>query len=159
MPSVFVEGLSGSAREEMISLLNARLKDAISLTLAVKQAHWNVKGPGFIAVHEMLDEVADRLRESADTLAERAIVLGGTAVGTAEAVAQQSNLAPYPDDITEVQDHVAALTSRFIEFGEKVRSAIDAAAEAGDATTADVFTEVSRATDKDAWFIGANAAA
>jgi starvation-inducible DNA-binding protein len=154
---VFVEGMSEETRTKMIDLLNARLVDTIALSLDVKQAHWNLKGRGFIGVHELLDEVVRRLRDASDMMAERAVILGGTAVGTIEAVSKTSNLEPYPTDIISVQDHVVALKERFMAHGARLRDAIDMAAEAGDDGTEDLFTEVSRATDKDAWFIGANA--
>ena len=158
MPEAFVEGLTDDSRNKMIDLLNARLGDAIALTLAVKQAHWNLKGKGFIGVHELLDEVADRLREASDMMAERAVILGGLAQGTIETVAKGSNLEPYPTDIVGVQDHVVALTERYMAFGAKIRDAIDQADDADDDDTEDLFTEVSRIVDKDAWFIGANRA-
>ena len=154
----FVSGLEDNARKTAIDLLNARVADMVDLTLAVKQAHWNMKGRGFIGVHELLDDVADRLRESVDTMAERCQVIGGQAEGTVQVVSGRSEMTPYPTDLVEVEDHVRALTERFSDVGARVRAAIDAAEEAGDADTADLFTEVSRQVDKDGWFIGANVA-
>lgn len=157
MPEAFVSGLNDQTRHKMIDLLNARLADTVALTLAVKQAHWNLKGPGYIGVHELLDQVADRLREGADLMAERAVILGGHARGTVEEAAEKSTLDAYPLEIENIADHVAALKDRFLKVGEAVREAIEEASDAGDADTEDLFTEVSRQIDKDAWFIGANA--
>lgn len=123
----------------------------------MKQAHWNLKGPGFIGVHELLDDVADRLRESADLMAERAVVLGGYAAGTLEVVSGAAQMDPYPVEESDINAHVQALKERFMHVGGEVRKAISEAGDAGDEDTADLFTEVSRALDKDAWFIGANA--
>lgn len=156
MPEAFVEGLTEDTRSKMIDLLNARLSDTIALTLAVKQAHWNLKGRGFIGVHELLDEVATHLRDAGDMMAERAVILGGLAQGTLETVSNGSNVEPYPTDIVDVQDHVVALTERFMAYGSKLRDAIDQADDVDDDDTEDLFTEVSRIVDKDAWFIGAN---
>ncbi|MBB3994347.1 starvation-inducible DNA-binding protein [Sulfitobacter undariae] len=158
MPEAFVTGLDDQTRHKMIDLLNARLADMVSLTLAVKQAHWNVKGPGYIGVHELLDQVADRLREGADLMAERAVILGGHAKGTVEEASSQTKLDAYPLEMQKIEDHIAALKERFLKAGEMVRDAIDDASDAGDADTEDLFTEVSRTLDKDAWFIGSNAA-
>lgn len=157
MPEAFVAGLNDNTRGKIVDLLNARLSDTISLTLAVKQAHRNLRGPGYIGVHELLDEVAGRLRESSDLMAERAVILGGYANGTAEAVAEKTSMPTYPLEIEEVQVHIEALRERFLDVGKKVRDAIEEASEIGDADTEDLFTEVSRQIDKDAWFIGANA--
>ena len=156
MPEKFASGLEDNAAKKMVGLLNERLADAIDLSNAVKQAHWNLKGPSFIGVHELLDKVADRVRENADTIAERCVILGGTALGTSQNVAKGTSLEAYPDDAHKQEDHIEALTVRFKDFGAKCREAIDTADEAGDKDTADMFTEVSRSTDKDAWFIGAH---
>ena len=158
MPESFVSGLDPQTQEQMCELLNARLADGIDLRLAVKQAHWNLRGRGYIGVHELLDEVNARLGESVDTMAERVAIMGGYARGTTQEVSKKTGLAPYPVELTELQDHVEALVERFKDFGAKLREAIDAAGEAGDEDAADLFTEVSRQVDKDAWFIGANAA-
>lgn len=157
MPDVFVAGLDGQTRQKSIDILNANLAEGIALTLAVKQAHWNLKGQGFIGVHELLDDVAARLRDGTDLLAERAVILGGFARGTQEVVANTATMEAYPVEISSIKDHVEALKSRFLSVGAAVRKGIDDASDAGDEDTADILTEVSRAIDKDAWFIGANA--
>ncbi|MGP1356335.1 DNA starvation/stationary phase protection protein Dps [Roseicyclus sp.] len=159
MPTNFAQGLNQDARAEVVDLLNANLVNTISLTLAVKQAHWNLKGPGFIGVHELLDDVADRLREAADTMAERAVILGGHAKGTVEFAAEKATLDAYPLEESDIEVHVKELKARFMELGHALREAIEVAEKAGDEDTADLFTEVSRTVDKDAWFIGANAKA
>lgn len=159
MPEHFVSNLNQDARAAMVELLNANLANAVALTLAVKQAHWNLKGAGFIGVHELLDDVAGRLRDGADSMAERAVILGGFARGTLEVVSDRATLEAYPVEESDIAAHVAALKERFMAVGADLRKAIDAAGEAGDEDTADLFTEVSRSVDKDAWFIGANAPA
>ncbi|MEP3442811.1 MAG: DNA starvation/stationary phase protection protein Dps [Sulfitobacter sp.] len=157
MTEAFVSGLDDQTRHKMIDLLNERLADVVALTLAVKQAHWNLKGPGFIGVHELLDEVADRMRESADLMAERAVIMGGHAKGTAEEASTKTTIEPYPLELVDIDGHISALTDRFKKTGALVREAIEKASDAGDADTEDLFTEVSRTLDKDAWFIGSNA--
>src|SRR5690606_14330845 len=157
MPEAFVSNLDDQARHKMIDLLNARLADTIALTLAVKQAHWNLKGPGYIGVHELLDEVADRLHNGVDLMAERAVILGGHAKGTLQEASKKSKLSAYPLDVEAIEDHIAALKERFLAVGASLRDAIEEASDAGDAATEDLFTQVLRAVDKDTWFIGANA--
>jgi len=140
----------------MIEELNARLVEALDLVLAVKHAHWNIKGPSFIGIHLLLDEVAQRMRGHADTMAERCVILGGQAKGTVQVVAEETTLEAYPPEITRQEEHVTALKERLMAFGKAVRESISKADEAGDDDTADLFTAVSRAVDKDAWFIGAH---
>ena len=148
--------LPSNVRTSMIAQLNARLADALDLKLAVKQAHWNVKGQGFIALHELFDAIATRVEAHGDDLAERAVMLGGIAAGTSQIVAKESTLEPYPADITDQTAHVTALSDRLAAFGKAVRAAIDEADEAGDKDTADLFTGISRAIDKDLWFVEAH---
>src|ERR1700755_1269658 len=83
-------------RVQLIELLNARLADALDLQTQTKQAHWNVKGPGFIALHELFDQVATDVTAYVDDIAERVVTLGGTAYGTARVAAQRSTLDEYP---------------------------------------------------------------
>ena len=156
MPQNFVPFLSENARTEMIGVLNDRLADTIDLSHAVKQAHWNLKGTGFIGVHELLDDVTAHLREGSDMMAERVAMMGGLAQGTSKTVAEKSSLEPYPTELVSVEDHVQALVSRFNDYTVKLRQAMEAADEAGEEDTADLLTEVSRAAEKDAWFIGSN---
>ncbi len=151
--TVKIEGLSDNARKTAISELNARLADALALGMAMKQAHWNVKGKNFIAVHKLLDTVYSNNQEHVDIMAERIQILDGTAVGTAEEVAKATTLKPYPTDLVKAEDHIKAICERLRDHGAKLRAAIDATDEAGDANTADLFTAASRTADKDLWFL------
>ncbi|MTE00139.1 DNA starvation/stationary phase protection protein Dps [Paracoccus sp. YIM 132242] len=151
--AVELRGLTDNARKTSISELNGRLADSIALALAVKQAHWNVKGRNFIAIHELFDSLHNNLREHVDTMAERVQQLDGVAVGTVQKVSASSGLQEYPTDLTGAEDHVRALCNRYRDHGEKLRAAIDATDEAGDADTADIFTAASRSLDKDLWFL------
>ena len=143
-------------RKEVITLLNARLADAIDLGLQAKQAHWNVKGPQFFQLHELFDKVAAAATEAVDTIAERAVALGGTAEGTIEAVAKATTLPRYPLNVAEGKGHVERLAQALATFGEQVRDAIDRADQLGDKDTADLFTGISRDTDKYLWFVEAH---
>jgi len=148
--------LQSNTKTVAIELLNARLADVIDLALLTKQAHWNLKGPRFIAVHEMLDGFRTQIDGYTDTMAERVVQLGGTAFGTTQTVARGTSLPPYPTDIYTINEHLAALIDRYGTVANAVRKAIDGADEAGDANTADIFTEVSRGLDKALWFLEAH---
>jgi starvation-inducible DNA-binding protein len=151
--------LSETVREKIIELLNARLADCKDLQTQTKQAHWNVKGPNFIALHELFDKVNEDMDEYVDVIAERAVQLGGVALGTARIVAKRSTLPEYPTNISDGHDHVEALSSALAAFGKVARKAINEADELGDLDTADIFTEVSRGIDKWLWFVEAHAQA
>jgi len=148
--------LAPKTRAKVIGILNARLADAIDLHLQAKQAHWNVKGPGFIALHELFDQVAAGMASHIDELAERITALGGIAEGTIQAVAGRSKLDPYPLEIAEGRAHVDALAAALARFGKAVRKAIDETGKAGDADTSDLFTGISRDADKTLWLVEAH---
>ena len=144
------------ARDRLVPLLNASLADLIDLFNQTKHAHWNVKGPSFIALHELFDKLGEELEEYIDEIAERAVALGGVAEGTTNVVIERTQLAKYPAQISEGLAHVDALANAYATFGKSVREAIDEAAKAGDADTSDLFTGVSRGIDKSLWFLEAH---
>jgi starvation-inducible DNA-binding protein len=148
--------LPAGKRARVITVLNARLADAIDLGAQTKHAHWNVKGPNFIALHELFDKVAESVEGHIDELAERVTALGGTAYGTIAAVARATTLKPYPEDISEGLAHVDALSGALAAFGARVRAGIDATDKLGDADTADLLTGISRENDKHLWFLEAH---
>jgi starvation-inducible DNA-binding protein len=148
--------LKSNAKTVAMELLNARLADAIDLALITKQAHWNLKGPQFIGIHLMLDGFRTEQDEWVDTMAERITQIGGTALGTTQAVAKGTSLEPYPTDVYAIMDHLKELIKRYAKVANAIRAAIDQADEAGDADTADIFTEVSRGLDKQLWFLEAH---
>lgn len=148
--------LPEAVRSKVVDLLNARLADAIDLQTQCKQAHWNVKGPSFIALHKLFDEINEDVEEYVDLLAERAVQLGGVAEGTARSVAKRSSLAEYGAKGAEGREHVQALSSALSAFGKTARAAINQTTEIGDADSADVFTEISRGVDKWLWMVEAH---
>ena len=148
--------LSAKARAKVTALLNARLADALDLQMQAKQAHWNVKGPQFIALHELFDRLAAEIDGHVDEMAERITALGGIAEGTVQAVAGRSKLDAYPLDIAEGRAHLDALAAAYARFGKSARKAIDEADKAGDADTSDLFTGISRSADKGLWLLEAH---
>jgi starvation-inducible DNA-binding protein len=140
-------------RRNVAVILNDRLADAIDLQSQVKQAHWNVKGPHFIALHELFDKISDVLLEEIDEIAERITALGGTAEGTVTVAAKRSKLKNYPLSITAGKDHLFYLSTQLSVFGKAVRAAIEDTGKLGDANTADLFTGISRDIDKYLWFL------
>src|SRR4051812_3606513 len=139
------------ARMASIVLLNQQLADALDLGLQAKQAHWNVKGPHFLSLHELFDATAEEIEKFSDMLAERAVQLGGIAEGTCEVIARESRLPDYPLDLYRGSDHVRALSYAIARFAASTREAIASAGAAGDAGTADAFTQVSRIADTLLW--------
>ena len=148
--------LPAPTRQEMVQLLNTQLADTFDLLSQTKQAHWNVKGMQFYQLHKLYDELAGCALDWVDLIAERAVMLGGAATGTARMAAQASRLAEFSGEAIGSQESVQALVERYAALAESTRKAIDAAEQAGDMDTADLFTEISRDLDKSLWFLEAH---
>jgi len=148
--------LPADTRARIVELLNARLADLADLRSQLKQAHWNIKGPAFFAIHELLDTIASQVDEHADEVAERAVQLGGRALGTSRAAAHRSTLPEYPLDAIHQNEHLEAVAERLAMAGTAIRTAIETSTGLGDAGTADLFTEISRSLDKNLWFVEAH---
>jgi starvation-inducible DNA-binding protein len=148
--------LASTTRRSAIEMLNEHLADAIDLHLQAKQAHWNIKGPNFVGLHALFDQVAARANEYSDLIAERAVALGGVARGTLQAVSAQSQLREYPLEVGDWRAHVQSMQDALATFGRGVRKAIDDATALNDADTADLFTEISRGVDKSLWMVEAH---
>jgi starvation-inducible DNA-binding protein len=148
--------LPAETRAKVVALMNKRLADAIDLQFQSKQAHWNVKGPQFIALHKLFDEVYEATEEYVDLIAERIIQLGGIAEGTVRAAADRSSLREYPLVLSSGEEHIAALSDVLAEFSAKARAGIDELEELEDPDSMDILTEVSRGVDKWLWFVEAH---
>ena len=139
-----------------VALLNARLADAIDLALRLKHAHWNIHGPHFIALHSLFDELRTEVDAQADLLAERVAAFGGHAEGLMQQVTLSTTLPPCAADANTERAHLESLAQAMGVFGAKIRGALQDAADAGDAGTADIFTQISREADKQLWKIEAH---
>jgi starvation-inducible DNA-binding protein len=146
-------------RLELNALLNQRLASAVDLQMQMKQAHWNVKGPSFIGLHELFDKVNEAVESYVDMIAERIVQLGGIAEGTVRLAAARTRLPEYPLNIADGMEHVEAVARALSTFGQAARATINEANALDDADTADLFTEVSRGTDKWLWFVEAHSQA
>jgi len=148
--------LPAETRAKAVRLLNHRLADSIDLQSQCKQAHWNVKGPQFIALHKLFDEIYEATEEYIDLIAERVVQLGGIAEGTIRVASARSTLTEYPLVISSGEEHVAALSDVLAQFSGKAREAIDELEELEDPDSMDILTEVSRGVDQWLWFVEAH---
>jgi starvation-inducible DNA-binding protein len=146
-------------RMNLNRLMNQRLASAIDLQMQMKHAHWNVKGPSFIALHELFDKAHEEVEGYVDMIAERIVQFGGIAQGTVRNSAATTELTDYPAAISEGLAHVEAVARALSTFGSEVRSMIGEANTLEDAGTADIFTEISRGIDKMLWFVEAHSQA
>lgn len=151
--------ISVHRRSELNLLMNLRLASAVDLQMQMKQAHWSVKGPSFIALHELFDKVAEAVESYVDMIAERIVQLGGIAEGTVRVAASRTRLREYRLEIADGTAHVEAVALALSTFGQEARATIEEANALDDADTADLFTEVSRGIDKWLWFVEAHSQA
>lgn len=150
------QDLSDKTRTQAIGELLVTLATTVDLYTQTKQAHWNVKGPNFIALHELFDTIAGQVNEYSDEIAERITALGGIAYGTSRYAGSQSILPEYPLEETKGTKHVEALVERYGIYAKHLREKIDTLTSIGDAGTADLYTGLSRQIDKALWFIEAH---
>jgi starvation-inducible DNA-binding protein len=148
--------IPADARQRLIGILNQQLAETLDLYTQTKQAHWNIKGSDFFQLHELFDQLATDVFGFIDTIAERVTALGGYASGTARMAAQASKIAEYPREAIEGRQHLDALIERWSRYAANNRKALDAAQNDDDQATADIFTDVARAADKDLWFLEAH---
>src|SRR5712691_12212695 len=143
--------LPAHTRADVIVILNARLADSIDLMHQATQAHGNVKGPSFIALHKLFDAVVDAAEDSMDLLAERVVQLGGAAEGTIQGATTRTGLKAYPLTLVEEREHVEALASALAAYGASIRLALEQTDTRGDQDTADLCTAISRGVDTYLW--------
>jgi starvation-inducible DNA-binding protein len=148
--------LGAKVRTQMIDLLNQQLADTMDLYSQTKPAHWNVKGPEFMQLHEMFDTLARGLEGYVDEIAERATALGGIVKGTVRMASEGTRLPEYPLDALDGMKHVDCLVERYAALAATTRQAIDTAEEARDIGTTDLFTVMVRDLDKWRWFLEAH---
>ncbi|MDO5749832.1 MAG: DNA starvation/stationary phase protection protein [Rothia sp. (in: high G+C Gram-positive bacteria)] len=147
-------GLSLEEGKELSEVLQARLHDLNDLHLLLKHAHWNVIGPGFIAVHEMIDPQVDTVREFVDTIAERMATLGASPNGLAGALVAARSVEDYAVGRARVTTHLKALNEVYTRVIEAHRAAIEAVS-GKDPVTEDIFIGQTAELEKFQWFIRA----
>lgn len=148
--------LPESLRKDVVKILQGRLSEALDLYTHFKQAHWTLRSPIFIALHELFDKMASDALEASDLIAERISQLGGQAIGTVKEIAKLSSLPPFDINQTNAEKHLSSLILSLSHFATLMRSNIDETAQKGDAITADLLTEVMRSVDKNLWFLEAH---
>ncbi len=145
--------LPEKVRNEAATGLNQLLADAIDLSLQARQAHWNLRGAGFLSLHRLMDEVHEHASAHVDLIAERIAMLGGTAEGTLHAVMPRTRMPAYPLTLAGERQHVQKMAEALARFGGFAREAIERYARLGDPVTADLLTRVAGEADKDLWFV------
>ncbi len=148
-------GLTQEAADNVIATLQERLSACNDLHLTLKHIHWNVVGPNFIGVHEMIDPQVELIRGYADTLAERIATLGGSPRGTASAIEADRTWADYSIGRDTVLAHLGALDLVYVGFVGTHRDAISSIGEL-DPVTEDILIGQTAELEKFHWFVRAH---
>ena len=148
--------VSETKRVQLIELCNSCLAEAVDLQLHCKHAHWNVKGPNFIALHQLFDQVNDDVEDYIDLIAERPVQLGGIANSTSRVVATWAHMPENETRGASENDYIQSLSGALASFGKIVRDAIGKCNEVGDPVSADLFTEILRGVEKSLWMVEAH---
>lgn len=150
-----IEGLDESTSQKVIDLLAPRLAALVDLQLTLKHIHWNVTGPNFIAVHEMLDPQTEMVRGATDALAERIAMLGGTPVGTPGNVVETRTWDEYDLGTADAMDHLAKLDAVYDGVIGDHRDARSAVADL-DPVTEDLLIAQLTGLEEAQWFVRAH---
>lgn len=142
-------------RIEIVTFLEKTLASILDLYAQLKQAHWNIKGKEFISLHLLFDKIAEEVEEQADIVAERIMALGGTALGTTQEIANNTDLRTYPTNIFSGAEHIEHLTHNIAILGELTGENIDKTTELDDMATNDIYVALKRMLDKNLWFLEA----
>ncbi|CAL9319947.1 Dps family protein [Streptomyces pseudogriseolus] len=154
-PSYTVPGLRTQDSGRIIELLQMRLHALNDLHLTLKHVHWNVVGPHFIAVHEMIDPQVDKVRDMTDDIAERISTLGGEPDGTPGALVAARSWSDYSIGRAEAIEHLGALDLVYTNVIEDHREAMRETEES-DPVTQDMLIEQLRGLELFQWFVRAH---
>ena len=148
--------LSQETRDKVSEMLNQVLADLSDLFTQTKYAHWNVRGTNFWGCHKMFDELAEKVEDAVDEVAERVTALGHPARGTARMAVENSRLDEFPTDTFQSTDVLKIMADRFASAAADVRKGIDEADDAGDKASSDLLTGVVEMLDQSLYFIEAH---
>ena len=152
-----VQGVSPGHASTPVGLLQGRLHALNDLYLTLKHAHWNLVGPNFIAVHELLDAQADAVRVMTDDVAERIATLGGVAQGTAGALVAERPWDDYGIGRADTSIHLSALDASYTRVIEGTREAVTVSG-VNEPVTEDLLIGQLRGLEKSQWLVRAHLA-
>lgn len=139
-------------RQAATEPLQHTLVELIDLTLSTKQAHWNLNGPLFYSLHELLDEFVEDYRDNADMVAERILAVGNTADGRPKVVSNTADLPPFPEGYISDYRVVDVLSQRLNTVANRLRDRIDQLDDT-DLVSQDVLIDLERDIAKHLWML------
>lgn len=153
--SYTVPGLTDKEGAEVAEVLQSALSRYNDLHLTLKHVHWNVVGPNFIGVHEMIDPQVELVRGYADEVAERIAALGASPKGTPGAILGDRTWDDYSVNRDTAQAHLAALNLVYTGVIEDTRKSIERLGEI-DPVSEDMLIGHAGELEKFQWFVRAH---
>jgi starvation-inducible DNA-binding protein len=147
-----LKGLDEPTTQKVLDVLEPRLASLVDLQLTLKHIHWNVTGPNFVAIHEMLDPQTEMVRLATDALAERIATMGGTPVGTPGHVVEVRTWDEYDLGTADAMDHLAKLDAVYDGIIGDHRAARDAVADL-DPVTEGLLVDQLAELEMAQWFV------
>ena len=148
-------GVNNESAADTIAILDKRMVALIDLHLTLKHIHWNVVGPNFSGVHEMLDPQVSAVKEMTDTIAERIATMGGVPVGTPQSIVDRREWKDYSLGKGLVSDHLTALDKVYNGVNKDHRKALEQLAEL-DPVSEDMITGQLAELEQFQWFVRAH---
>lgn len=149
-------GLTDEQRQGSIQVLNTTLSDLHVLYIKTRNYHWNVIGPHFHSLHELLEEQYETLAEAIDLIAERVRMTGGIALGTMQEFLDTSRLSEQQGEPPNARDMIHNLLHDHEMMVRCLRQDIETVdTEYNDVTNADILTAQAEIHEKMAWMLGA----
>ena len=155
MTEFTIPGLSDKQGGEVADILQKALSTYNDLHLTLKHVHWNVVGPNFIGVHQMIDPQVELVRGYADEVAERIAALGKSPQGTPGAIIKDRTWDDYSVGRDTVQAHLAALDLVYTGVIEDNRKGIDRLEDL-DLVSQDLIIGHTGELEKFQWFVRAH---
>jgi starvation-inducible DNA-binding protein len=140
-------------KTSILDRLGTDAASAADFASQLKEAHWVITGPNFIALHELFDRQTEMMRGHVDALAERMRQLDGVPHGTIRQAAERTQLPDFPDRVMDEREVVRTLVDRYEAFAECVKQSANAAGEDEDIATEDLYVEILRAVNLQRWFL------
>lgn len=147
--------MAKETRQDLSQMILRVLSGTYVLMIKTQAVHWNVSGPLFKPVHDLMEEHYNDLFAAIDDLAERIRALGLKAPMNYQTMQEGTDIKAFSDDTLNTGQMITALAADHELIASELAAGIEAAGEIGDPATEDLFTERLRVHQKNAWMLRA----
>lgn len=148
-------GLPDKTRAQIAIILAKLLADEYLLSVKTRNAHWNVEGPDFHAMHAFFEQQYEQLEESIDDIAERIRAIGHGAPGSLSLMLKHTRLKELDKHLVTSAEFIAVLLADHEQIIRQLRQDAPKCAELGDDGTNDFLVGLMADHEKMAWMLRA----